>query len=272
MLCNKGYIGILFISTIVAGFVDYADAFGTVANNDTNQSIIRRITDLPKGGTLNLTFKSRIDGSIQPLLIKVPKNYTPEKSWPLLVTLHGLGDGPILATEVESIVQIGPYGRGSVWYSGIGEQDVFECIEIARKIFPIDADRIYLCGFSMGGFGVFDLGLRHPDFWAACVPVCGRCQNMELIENGRNLPFWVNTGKLDMVLPPKDSKEAYDRARQLGFAEWRYTEYEDMGHGFSINWQEVENWLLTKKKDANPKRILYCTKKLNRVNSPRVNL
>jgi len=263
MLCNRSYIGMLFILTIFTGLAEAAPASVTIVN-DANQSVIRQ-TNLPNDSILNLTFKSDIDGSIQPMLVKVPKGYSPKKAWPLLVTLHGLGDGPILATEVDSMVQIGPYGRGSVWYSGIGERDVFECIEVAKKIFSIDMDRVYLCGFSMGGAGVFDLGLKYPDFWTACVPVCGRCQDATLVENGRRLPFWINTGKLDTMVPPQYSKKAYDKARELGFTEWKYTEYENMGHGFSIDWKQIENWLLTKKRGANPKRISYCTKELNRV-------
>jgi len=234
------------------------------ANSDKHDngwhSNVEPIQNYPDGATLSLTFKSEIDRSIQPLLVKIPKGYTPEKSWPLMVTLHGLGGGPILAPELEAMVQIGPYGRGSVWYAGLGERDVFECINMARKLFHIDDDRSYLCGFSMEAIGTFDLGLKHPDLWAACVPVCGRWTDLDMVENARHLPFWVNTGKKDIMIPPKDSKQAYERASLLGFAQWRYTEHANMGHDFSINWKEVEKWLLTKKRAKNPKRVTFRTK------------
>ena len=260
----KSNISVLFLSTVILVSVDAVLAVEAIANYEGKQLVIKRITSLPDGGILNLTFKSKIDGSLQPLLVKVPKGYTPKESWPLLVTLHGMGDGPILATEVESMVQIGPYGRGSVWFTGIGEKDVFECIEMAKKIFSIDQTRIYLCGFSMGATATFNLGFKYPDVWAACVPVCGRCEDMDMIESGRNLPFWINTGKLDMLLPPQCSRIAYDKARKLGFSEWKYTEYEKMGHSFSIDWKQIEKWLLTKKRNANPKQVSLCTKDLNR--------
>ena len=99
--------------------------------------------------------------------------------------LHGLGDGPILAPGMSSMIQIGPFGRGDLWYKGLGEQDVLESLEIARNIFNIDNDRISLCGFSMGAIGTFGLGLKYPDLWAACVPVCGRCETPELLTNAR---------------------------------------------------------------------------------------
>ena len=42
---------------------------------------------------------------------------------------------------------------------------------IAAK--PVDRERIYLTGLSMGGFGAFDLAARRPEFFAAVVPICG---------------------------------------------------------------------------------------------------
>ena len=85
----------------------------------------------PSGGVINLTYKSSVDGSLQPLLARLPSGYSPERKWPLLVTLHGFGAGPLLAMEVDSMVQIAPFDRGSVQFSGIGERDVFDGIEVA---------------------------------------------------------------------------------------------------------------------------------------------
>jgi len=217
----------------------------------------------PGGGIMHLTFRSEVDGSLQPFLVKLPAEYTPTKSWPLLVTLHGLGDGPILAHDVNSIVQIGPYGRGSVWFTGIGKEDVFECVRTAKKLFSVDEDRVYLCGFSMGGAATFNLGLSYPDVWAACVAICGRCEDIELVTNGSELPFWINTGADDSLLPPECSRKAYRRAEELGFEHWRYTEHIAMGHSFHIDWKHVEQWLLGKKRAARPRRISFCTRSLD---------
>ena len=216
-------------------------------------------SNITDGGIFNMTFKSKLDASFQPLLIKTPKNYTKKYSWPLLVVLHGLGDGPILVPEIDSMVQIGPFGRGDLWYRGLGEQDVFECIELAKQYFNIDDNRIYLCGFSMGGAGTFELGLKHPDFWAACVPVCGKLSDNYLIKNGRNLPFWINTGSKDEVVPAVLSKKVYDQAVKLGFDSWKYTEHQGMNHSFYINWSQVEKWLLNHTRDSSPKCFTYCS-------------
>jgi hypothetical protein len=227
--------------------------------NDANsiEKIAHHLENLPSRSLINLTFQSKIDASLQPLLVKVPDSYTKTKLWPLLIVLHGLGDGPIIVPSINSMVQIGPFGRGDLWYRGLGEEDVFECINFARQIFNIDPDRIYLCGFSMGGAGTFDLGLKHPDIWAACVPVCGKLDNLELVENGINLAFWINSGSIDKVVPAEYSKKTYDKAIEFGFKHWKYTEHENMGHSFSIDWKKIEKWLLEQKRIQKPSNISF---------------
>jgi len=241
-----------------------AAALEPIVDANSYARIIREVSSLPEGGIFNLTFKSKIDSSFQPLLIKVPKEYTKETKWPLLVVLHGLGDGPIIVPQIDSMVQFGPFGRGDLWYRGKGQQDVFECIELAKKIFNIDDERIYLCGFSMGAAGVFELGLKYPHLWAACVPVCGWLSDMNLVENGRNLPFWINAGSEDKLVPAKDSRKSYDEAVRQGINRWRYTEHQGMGHSFRIDWDKIEKWLLSQKKIKSPEHVTFSCHSLGR--------
>lgn len=253
---KKSLPSVLFISVFL--FLS-APSFAMELITDANsiRKLVRRIENLPSNGLINLSFKSKIDDSLQPMLVKIPDGYTKAKSWPLLVVLHGLADGPIIVPSIGSMVQIGPFGRGDLWYRDLGEKDVFECIELAKQIFNIDPDRIYLCGFSMGGTGTFELGLKYPDVWAACVPVCGNIGNLDMVANAINLPFWVNTGSEDKVVPAKYSKIAYERAVELGFEHWKYTEYDGMRHSFCIDWDKTEKWLLGQKRIKKPSNISF---------------
>jgi len=259
---HQTYLLLLICATaILCPYVAIAaDAQSHHSNTNTSSPSHNR---QPAGRVFTIAFKSKIDDSIQSCLARTPKHYDKNKKWPLLVTLHGLGDGPILAPQIDNMVQIGPYGRGSLWFEGIAAGDVFECIEVARKHFSIDDDRLYLCGFSMGAIATFNLGLRFPDIWAACVPVCGQCGDIGIIENGRHLPFWINTGSKDTVLPPEHSKAAYTRASELGLSTWKYTEYPQMGHGFNIDWKKVQAWLIKQKRTKNPKQVSFTTTDLN---------
>ena len=250
-----------FLAYVVISLFIFSNTL--IANQNSDGPVARSArqnkTASLKAGLYNMTFKSKIDGSPQPLKLKVPEGYLSEQKWPLLVTLHGLGDGPTIVPEIDSMVQIGPYGRGDTSYEGIGEKDVFECIEFAKKLFSIDPNRIYLCGFSMGGQGTFKLGLQYPDMWAACVPVCGAIDhnNLYLIENGNNLPFWVNAGSIDEVVSAKFVKHIFDNATEFGYNHWKYTEHENMGHSFEIDWSNIEKWLLKQTRKTKPSHIIF---------------
>lgn len=222
----------------------------------------KKYIDFPGGKVVMMRFKSKIDSTSQPLLLKTPDNYSTKKAWPLLVVLHGFGDGPILAPEMNSMIQIGPYGRGDEHYKGIGEKDVLESVEFAKTIMPIDENKIYLTGFSMGGFGTFRLASRFPDIWAACVPVCPRVPQDFRLQNCTNVPFWIHTGLNDHVLPPEPCAKLYKKSKKVGFKKWLYTEHKDMGHSFDINWKDTEEWLLKHKRMVLPEEIDFVVNDL----------
>lgn len=107
------------------------------------------------------------------------RNTTP---WPLLVYMHGNGGegtlfhstkkslrGPGLRFCAENFVVVSPDCKWrwkqdpDVW--------VLELIDTLRACQWIDADRIYLAGYSMGGMGTWVLGARRPDLFAGIAPI-----------------------------------------------------------------------------------------------------
>ena len=44
-------------------------------------------------------------------------------------------------------------------------------IEHICNTLPVDRDRVYLTGFSMGGFGTWQTACQYPDRFAAIVPL-----------------------------------------------------------------------------------------------------
>jgi len=73
-------ISVLFLLMIIVTSIHSSLAINSNKNGEEEHSDIKPIQSFPDGGTLNLTFKSKIDGSIQPLLVKIPKGYTPALS------------------------------------------------------------------------------------------------------------------------------------------------------------------------------------------------
>lgn len=93
---------------------------------------------------------------------------------------------------------------------------------------PIDPNRIYLTGMSMGGYGSWDLAMRKPEWFAALVPVCGGADNSKL-DIVQKIPTWIFHGSNDNVVLPLRSQSAFHRLKQLN-APVIYTEFNGVDH------------------------------------------
>ncbi len=78
----------------------------------------------------------------------------------------------------------------------LSEWDVLNVIEIVRHEYPIDPQRTFLAGHSMGAGGTWYLGAKYPDYWAALAPLSGPFVHVEGYpwENIRPLPVFVTEG------------------------------------------------------------------------------
>lgn len=93
---------------------------------------------------------------------------------------------------------------------------------------PIDIRRVYLTGLSMGGFGSWDLAMRHPDWFAALIPICGGGVIAEA-HRITDVPTWAFHGASDNVVPTQLTRDMVKAIEEAGGSP-RYTEYEGVGH------------------------------------------
>ncbi len=114
---------------------------------------------------------------------------------------------------------------------------------------PIDTERIYVTGLSMGGYGTWDILCRRPELFAAGVPVCGGGdENMASVL--QNIPIWVFHGALDKVVKVSRSRNMVAALQKIN-APVRYTEYPDIEHD---SWKEAYRsrqlieWLFAQRK------------------------
>jgi poly(3-hydroxybutyrate) depolymerase len=55
----------------------------------------------------------------------------------------------------------------------LSELDVMTVLDLVKHEYKVDDRRVYLMGHSMGGFGTWFLGQKHPGTWAAIAPMSG---------------------------------------------------------------------------------------------------
>lgn len=70
-----------------------------------------------------------------------------------------------------------PWGLGSYSIESVKQSNeltaVMEILDEIEENYTTDTNRYYVTGLSMGGFGTWDLIMRHPDRFAAAMPICG---------------------------------------------------------------------------------------------------
>lgn len=234
-----------------------------------------------------LTFFSDVDDSEQPYALYLPKNFDPARKYPLVMMLHGGGSNHRLALrrvfgrsnadgesdaeatryfpsrpDVDYIVAA-PLARGSIAYQGIAERDVLAVLADVKKRFPIDENRTYLTGLSLGGGGTLWIGLTHPDIWAAIAPVCPDPAPgiFELASNALNYPVHFFQGGADPVVNPAGTREWAKRMQELG-TKTEYTEFPGVGHNAWENAYKDEQifaWFSQFTRNQHPDRVRYVS-------------
>jgi predicted peptidase len=119
---------------------------------------------------------------------------------------------------------------------GEGSRMALEVVDALRREFPIDDQRIYVTGQSMGGAGVWNIIAGRPNFFAAAIPCCGS----DSTENGAeslDTPLWCFHGAADQTVPVSISRERIAARRKAG-GHPLYTEYAGVDH-------EVWQWAFT---------------------------
>ena len=162
---------------------------------------------IAKDGLVVRGYRSRIDDSVQPYGLVVPKGYDPGRDRPyrLDVWLHGRFENTtelrFISERMRSTGQFAPrgafvlhpFGRFSNAFKLAGEVDVLEALAHARKSYPIDEDRLVMRGFSMGGAGCWQMAAHYPGKWCAAAPGAGFSETakfLKVFQDEKAAPTW----------------------------------------------------------------------------------
>ena len=194
------------------------------------------------------------------------------KKWPTIIYLHGAGDrgwdvaelafSPIVkyakGRKDFPFIVIAPRCPAADWWPNLVPELEDFLDEIIAK-YPIDTERIYLTGLSMGGYGSWRLAAEHPERFAAAVPICGG-GDPQYVERIKDLPIWDFHGGKDPTVPIEQSYEMIEALRKV-HGRVRFTVYAQAGHNCwdqAYNTDELYSWMLgqSRGKPAEPQTTL----------------
>jgi pimeloyl-ACP methyl ester carboxylesterase len=116
----------------------------------------------------------------------------------------------------------------------------------------MDADRVYITGVSMGGFGVWNYLSHYPNLYAAAVPICGGLDGDTTPSKLSGIPIWDFHAADDPVVNVYHSRNIICAVRQWG-GKPIYTEYDTGGHGIAtaaFTTPGLMDWLYAQKLGA----------------------
>jgi predicted peptidase len=140
------------------------------------------------------------------------------------------------------------------------EQDLIAMLDDVLANYHGDPSRQYLTGLSYGGFGTWYIASKHPDRFAAIVPVVGygHPDLMPPIAAAK-IPIWCFAGGRDQTVLVKYFYPGLNRLEALGHDGFRFTVEEDMGHDVWARvyaGNDVYDWMLSHEKVGQSSRAV----------------
>lgn len=190
-------------------------------------------------------------------LLYLPDGYSKsDKTWPLVLFLHGAGERgsdlnyvkrhgpPKLIEQGKSFpfVLVSPQcPEDSIWYTDV----LGAMLDEIEENYHIDKDREYVTGLSMGGFGTWKMAEEYPNRFAAIAPICG-WSSLDTVCNLKHIPIWVFHGKKDKVVPFDRSEVLVNALKKCG-GNVQFTVYPNAAHDSwteTYNNPELYDWML----------------------------
>ena len=212
------------------------------------------------GALIPLVFEGALPGGERvsaKYWIKLPEGFpSPSARFPLIINLHGSGwlghkisfvrgkspAGPFF--DVTPIDEAGPWR--------IEFLNAF--LDRLLATLPIDTDRIYVQGHSLGGMATWEWALDNPERFAAISPRAGIGEPYRAIRL-KNIPSWVIHGAQDNVVPSGFADQMVSALEACG-ASARYSVLRDVQHNMpdDLDNAAVADWYLrqTRSHEAPP--------------------
>ncbi len=105
---------------------------------------------------------------------------------------------------------------------------VYELIKNTIENDNVNDGNVFLGGISMGGFGTWDLALRHPELFNAIFPICGSGDPSKAAAL-KDVKVWTFHSDNDASVPVQSTRDMVAALETAG-VDVRYTEFTGKGH------------------------------------------
>ncbi|MBN2146223.1 MAG: hypothetical protein JW726_02500 [Anaerolineales bacterium] len=183
----------------------------------------------------------------QGYLLYLPEDYEVDsnKTWPLILFLHGAGDrgdnvlllakaSPFMYIREKGplpFIIVAPLLNNDSSYRSFPEAYMDGVLAEAQADYRIDPKRIYVTGLSMGGEATYRFALHQPDTFAAIAPLSAFLNNAdaEMMEGIQALAVWAIHGADDTIIPLAWGQQPVDALIEAG-GNVRFTVLEGHDH------------------------------------------
>ena len=219
-------------------------------------------------------FQSRttaVNGKTFNYRIFVPQDRAADAKIPVMLYLHGsnrrgddnrmqledIGEQIRENPERFQFIVVFPQCRENTFWAGPMIEQALAALGQTIQEFNGDEDRVYLAGYSMGGFGAWQTAITYPNKFAALVPIAAGIEPVGEVSDAdrallspqvstavaapdayrsyaealSNTPVWVFHGENDEAVPVEGARKIVEAMRAAGNQDVNYTEFKNVGHG-----------------------------------------
>jgi predicted peptidase len=198
----------------------------------------------------------------------VPLAYDANKAYPVIIFLHGMGEGgndahanmrvglaPFVHDREETFpfICIFPQSSNGSWdEDSDAATDVIAELDAVAKEYHVDADRVSLTGLSTGGYGTWAIGAKYKDRFAALVPMGTSSGDEKDAQSLVDMPIWAFHNSGDMFAGVWNDTSMVAKVNSLG-GHAKINTYGAMGHDV---WEtvyaqgELFDWLLAQRRHS----------------------
>lgn len=195
-------------------------------------------------------------------LLSLPRGYEQgTQLWPMILYLHGRSRRgndldrlrrfslpAVVDRRAVPFVVVSPQCPADRTWFDLGGLD--DLVDIVVHTYRVDPGRVYLTGHSMGGDGVWYLGQRLKDRFAAIAPVAAGKVPLSWPLGLGDMPVWILHGEKDDVTPLVHARAAADALKRAGHPP-RFTVLPGLGHDILRVYEDDElyEWFLAHRRN-----------------------